>query len=78
MSARMWQHGIYSLLELLRHRLPGPLKHMLTFIYLAYSMMTLLYETVPALQETWTERLGGLGRYRCVYSPFPTPKADLR
>lgn len=37
---------------------------MLTFIYLAYSMMVLLYETVPAFEETWTECLGDLGRYR--------------
>ncbi|KAK1658061.1 hypothetical protein BDP55DRAFT_594814, partial [Colletotrichum godetiae] len=45
MPARMWRHGIHSFLELLRHRLPASLEHMLTFIYLAYSMMALLYET---------------------------------
>ncbi|KUI62848.1 Protein SMG7 [Cytospora mali] len=37
---------------------------MLTFIYLAYSMMALLYETVPAFEDTWIECLGDLGRYR--------------
>lgn len=37
---------------------------MLTFIYLAYSMMALLYETVPAFEETWIECLEDLGRYR--------------
>src|SRR5436190_19960734 len=37
---------------------------MLTFIYLAYSMMALLYETVPAFSDTWVECLGDLGRYR--------------
>ncbi|KAK8011843.1 AT hook motif family protein [Apiospora arundinis] len=36
----------------------------MTFIYLVYSMMVLLYETVPAFEVTWTECLGGLGRYR--------------
>jgi hypothetical protein len=41
MPARMWRHGIHSFLELLRHRLPHSLEHMLTFIYLAYSMMAL-------------------------------------
>ena len=41
MPARMWKHGIHSFLELLRHRLPHSLEHMLTFIYLAYSMMAL-------------------------------------
>lgn len=37
---------------------------MLTFIYMAYSTMTLLYETVPDFVETWIECLGDLGRYR--------------
>ncbi|KAK0613361.1 hypothetical protein B0T14DRAFT_407105, partial [Immersiella caudata] len=64
MPARMWRHGIHSFLELLRHRLPASLEHMLTFIYLAYSMMALLYETVPASKDTWIECLGDLGRYR--------------
>ncbi|KAI1160979.1 hypothetical protein F5B18DRAFT_663493 [Nemania serpens] len=64
MPARMWRHGIHSFLELLRHRLPTSLEHMLTFIYLAYSMMALLYETVPAFEDTWIECLGDLGRYR--------------
>ncbi|KAK8036846.1 hypothetical protein PG994_015343 [Apiospora phragmitis] len=61
---RMWKHGIHAFLELLRHRLPASLEHMLTFIYLAYSMMALLYETVPAFEATWMECLGDLGRYR--------------
>ncbi|PMD21990.1 hypothetical protein NA56DRAFT_658472 [Hyaloscypha hepaticicola] len=64
MPARMWRHGIHSFLELLRHKLPASLDHMLAFIYLAYSMMALLYETVPAFEDTWIECLGDLGRYR--------------
>ncbi|KAL2014991.1 hypothetical protein VTK56DRAFT_6550 [Thermocarpiscus australiensis] len=64
MPARMWRHGIHSFLELLRHRLPASLEHMLTFIYMAYSMIALLYETVPAFEDTWIECLGDLGRYR--------------
>ncbi|PFH59817.1 hypothetical protein XA68_11865 [Ophiocordyceps unilateralis] len=64
MPARMWRHGIHSFLELLRHKLPESLEHMLTFIYIAYSMMALLYETVPAFEDTWIECLGDLGRYR--------------
>lgn len=36
----------------------------MTFLYLAYSMMALLYETVPAFEETWAECLGDLARYR--------------
>ncbi|OHW94964.1 hypothetical protein CSPAE12_06396 [Colletotrichum incanum] len=61
MPARMWRHGIHSFLELLRHRLPASLEHMLTFIHLAYSMITLLYETVPAFEDTWIECLVDLG-----------------
>lgn len=64
MPARMWKHGIHSFLELLRRRLPDTLDYMLAFIYLAYQMMALLYETVPAFEETWIECLGDLGRYR--------------
>ncbi|KAL8290867.1 hypothetical protein RB598_006232 [Gaeumannomyces tritici] len=64
MPARMWRHGIHSFLELLRHRLPASSEYMLSFIYLAYSMMALLYETVPAFEDTWIECLGDLSRYR--------------
>ena len=64
MPARMWRHGIHAFLEVLRHRLPDSLDHMLAFIYIAYSMMALLYETVPAFEDTWIECLGDLGRYR--------------
>jgi hypothetical protein len=64
MPARMWKHGIHSFLELLRRRLPDSLDYMLAFIYLAYQMMALLYETVPAFEDTWIECLGDLGRYR--------------
>ncbi|GAB1312877.1 hypothetical protein MFIFM68171_03087 [Madurella fahalii] len=64
MQARMWRHGIHSFLELLRQCLLTSPEHMLSFIYLAYSMMALLYETVPAFEDTWNECLGDLGRYR--------------
>ena len=64
MPARMWRHGIHAFLEVLRHRLPDSLDHMLAFIYIAYSMMALLYETVPTFEDTWVECLGDLGRYR--------------
>lgn len=64
MPARMWRHGIHAFLEVLRHRLPASSDHMLAFIYIAYSMMALLYETVSAFEETWIECLGDLARYR--------------
>lgn len=57
-------HGIYSLLELLRIRLPNSSDHMLAFIYLAYSMMTLLYETVPVFEEMWINYLSYVNMYR--------------
>lgn len=56
MPARMWRHGIHAFLEVLRHRLPGSIVYMLAFIYIAYSMMALLYETVPAFEDTWIVR----------------------
>jgi hypothetical protein len=64
MLTRLWCHGIHSLLEVLRDRLPESMDNMLVFIYQAYSIMTFLYETVPAFKETWMERLGDLARYR--------------
>ena len=73
MPARMWRHGIHAFLEVLRHRLPESLEHMLAFIYIAYSMMALLYETVPTFEDTWVECLGDLGRYRMAIE-----EADLR
>ncbi|KIW76073.1 hypothetical protein Z517_10818 [Fonsecaea pedrosoi CBS 271.37] len=73
MPARMWRHGIHSFLELLRHRLPHSLEHMLSFVYLAYQMMGLLMESVPAFHETWIECLGDLARYRMAIE-----EADLR
>src|SRR5271154_358617 len=73
MPARMWRHGIHSFLELLRHRLPDSLDHMLAFVYLAYSMMALLMESVPSFVETWIECLGDLASYRMAIE-----EVDLR
>lgn len=64
MPARMWRHGIHVFLKVLRHRLPESLEHMLAFIYIAYSIMALLYETVSIFEGTWVECLGDLSRYR--------------
>lgn len=62
--ARMWRYGIHSCFELLRQRLPASLDHMLAFIYLLYSIMTLLFGSVPYFKGTWIECLGDLVRYR--------------
>ena len=64
MPARMWRHGIHAFLEVLRHRRPKSQDYMLAFIYLAYQMMALLFETVPTFTDTWIECLGDLARYR--------------
>lgn len=37
---------------------------MISFIYTAYQILSLLYETVPAFKNTWIECLGDLARYR--------------
>ncbi len=64
MPVRMWRDGIHSFLEVLRHRLPESPEHMLACIYITYSMIPLLYETVPVFEDTWIGHLGDLGRYR--------------
>ena len=70
MPARMWRHGIHAFLEVLRHRLPQSLEHMLAFIYIAYSMMALLYETVSTFEDTWIECLGKFQKvqYRFLFT----------
>ncbi|RAR03029.1 telomerase-binding protein est1a protein [Stemphylium lycopersici] len=77
MPARMWKHGIHSFLELLRRRLPESIDYMLAFIYLAYQMMALLYETVPAFEDTWIECLGDLGRYRMAIEDEDVRDRDI-
>lgn len=64
MPAQMWRHGIHSFLELLRHRHPDSLDHMLAFVYLAYQMVGILMEEVPAYTEIWEECFGDLAKYR--------------
>ena len=64
MAKRMWRHGIYGFLEFMRHKLPDSLDYMLQFIHFSYSMLSLLYETVPNLKDAWIVCLGDLGRYR--------------
>lgn len=49
---RMWRR-VHSFVELLQHELPASLEFMISFVYPAYQMMTLLYETVPSLENTW-------------------------
>ncbi|KAL8811557.1 MAG: hypothetical protein Q9200_001700 [Gallowayella weberi] len=77
MPARMWRYGIHGFLEVLRHRLPASLDHMLAFIYIAYSMMALLYETVTAFEDTWIECLGDLGRYRMAIEDSNTGDREI-
>ena len=58
MTARMWRQGIHAFFELLRRRLPESLEHMLAFIYIGYSVMTLLYKIVSTSKDTWIECIG--------------------
>jgi hypothetical protein len=62
--ARMWRYGIHSFLEFLRDKLPASVESMLYFIYLAYSIMTLLLESDQGSRRTWIECLGDLAKYR--------------
>ncbi|KAJ5709082.1 DNA/RNA-binding domain E.t1.c1-type [Penicillium malachiteum] len=64
MPARMWRHGIHSFLEVMRQQLPKSMDFLLSYIYVSYSMISLLLESVGAFKETWMECLGDLARYR--------------
>ncbi|KAF5702239.1 hypothetical protein FGLOB1_9714 [Fusarium globosum] len=77
MPGRLWRHGIHSFLELLRQRLPDSLEHMLTFLHSAYGMMTLLHETVLDFQDTWTECLGDLCRYRMAIEDQDSSEREI-
>ncbi|KFY95929.1 hypothetical protein V498_03007 [Pseudogymnoascus sp. VKM F-4517 (FW-2822)] len=66
MGERLWQHAIYSVLELLWNGPGASFDYMLAFIYFAYSMMTLFLETVPTFEDTWCEHLGKIGEYMMV------------
>lgn len=75
--SRMWRYGIYSFLELLCQKLPASLEFMLSFLYLAYSMMTVLLESVPAFKDTWTECLGTLAWYRMAVEEVDMPDRSI-
>ncbi|KAG6163670.1 hypothetical protein E4U51_005605 [Claviceps purpurea] len=77
MPARMWRHGIHSFLELLRAKLPESHEHLLAFIHVAFSIMSLLVETVPAFRATWIECLGDLGRYRMAIEDSDARNREL-
>ncbi|CAI7671135.1 unnamed protein product [Penicillium viridicatum] len=77
MPARMWRYGVHSFLELLRQKLPGSMEYMLDFIYLSYSMITLLLESVPHFKETWIECLGDLARYRMAVEELDKKDREL-
>ncbi|KAI1086028.1 hypothetical protein F5B19DRAFT_480663 [Rostrohypoxylon terebratum] len=71
MPGRLWYYGIYSLLELLRKRLPHSRQHIIIFIYLAYTMISHLYEDVAVgFKDIWAEHLGDLARYRMGIEVF--------
>jgi hypothetical protein len=73
----MWRHGIHGFLELSRHRLLNSLDQMLVFVYLAYSMMALLMESVLSFEETWIECLGDLARYRMAIEEADLPDREV-
>jgi hypothetical protein len=65
MPARMWRHCTHSFLELFTApSTPDSLDQILAFVYLAYSMMAILMESVPGSEETRIECLGDLALYR--------------
>ena len=76
--ARIWRYGVYSFLELLRQKLPGLIEYILDFIYLSYSMITLLLESVTDFRDTQIECLGDLARYRIAVEEFDKRDRELQ
>ena len=74
LPARLWSHGIQGLLTILYSRSPASLDYVVVFIQTAYSTMTLFLETVPTFEDTWTECLGDLARYRMAIEDSFTDK----
>lgn len=77
MPARIRRYGITNFFELLKQHLPASQEHMIAFIHLSYSTMTLLYETVPAFQYTWINCLADIARYRAVIEDGDTKDRDV-
>lgn len=61
LPARMWRHGIYSSLKILRESLSEIFDHMWAFMIFVYSMLTLFHETTSVFH--WMKCLENLGRY---------------
>lgn len=64
MPFRLWRFAIHSYLEVLRLNLPESMDYMVNYIMIAYQMLALLLEAVPAFELVWMECLGDLARYR--------------
>ncbi|KAK2595518.1 hypothetical protein QQS21_006746 [Conoideocrella luteorostrata] len=75
MPVRLWRHGIRSFLILLWHRLPESIEYILTFTNIAYTTVTMLYESVPAFEAIWVKILIEIARYR-VHVAVKTSNAD--
>jgi hypothetical protein len=52
-SAKMWHHEIHVFLKIFRHKLLNFLDYMLTFVYIAYFIIILLYEIVSTFENIW-------------------------
>jgi hypothetical protein len=50
---------------------------MLAYIHIAYSMVALLYKTVPAFEDAWLEFLGDLSRYRMAIEDDDTRDREV-
>ncbi|EDN11061.1 predicted protein [Histoplasma mississippiense (nom. inval.)] len=63
MPSRMLHQGIYALLKIMKARRPDSHDYMISFIYYAYGLLTLLIDMVPGLKNLWLECLGDLTSY---------------
>ncbi len=77
MPARIWRHGIHTYLEVMRHRLPNSLDHMVSFIHFAFEILGTLKESAPAFEDIWIECLGDVARYRMVIEDEDLKERDI-
>jgi hypothetical protein len=63
-ATRLWDHGIFPFLEMLKDMLPKTLDHMRRFLHISYAMVAVLMETVLPFESTWIEYLNRLAGYR--------------
>lgn len=62
-AIRVWKHGIHTILEIFRHRLPQCREYLDLYVRSTYAMIGLFYESLIDFKLVWLECLGDVARY---------------